>query len=108
MKNSISDTANRFLGLVRFSHTLFALPFALSSAALVWARHGFSWIQLAGIVACLALALGFAGLARRRGAEQSLLQELRSGWPLVRTSGAGMVTATDAAYLRQISGEADD
>jgi 4-hydroxybenzoate polyprenyltransferase len=56
MKNSIVDTANRFLGLVRFSHTLFALPFALSSAALVWARHGFSWIQLAGIVACLALA----------------------------------------------------
>ena len=58
--------------------------------------------------ACLALALGFAGLARRRGAEQSLLQELRSGWPLVRTSGAGRVTGADAAYLRQISGEADD
>ena len=25
-----------FLGLIRFSHTVFALPFALSSAALAW------------------------------------------------------------------------
>lgn len=50
------DIVTRFLGLIRFSHTLFALPFALCAAALVWARHGFSWIQLAGIVACLSLA----------------------------------------------------
>lgn len=70
MKNSIADTANRFLGLVRFSHTLFALPFALSSAALVWARHGFSWIQLAGIVACLALARA-AAMAFNRLADSS-------------------------------------
>src|SRR5437764_3817147 len=27
-----------FLGLIRFSHTLFALPFALTSAALAWHR----------------------------------------------------------------------
>lgn len=56
MKAGFWDVANRFLGLIRFSHTLFALPFALSAAALAWARHGFSWIQLVGIVVCLSLA----------------------------------------------------
>ena len=30
------------LELIRFSHTLFALPFALTSAALAWKRVGFS------------------------------------------------------------------
>lgn len=56
MKAGIWDVANKFLGLIRFSHTLFALPFALSAAAMAWARHGFSWIQFIGIVSCLSLA----------------------------------------------------
>ena len=45
-----------YLELVRFSHTLFALPFALTAGVLVWGLHGFSWIQLLGIVVCLGLA----------------------------------------------------
>lgn len=50
------ETTQRFLGLIRFSHTLFALPFALTAGVLVWGIHGFSWIQLLGIVLCLGLA----------------------------------------------------
>jgi 4-hydroxybenzoate polyprenyltransferase len=50
------ETTQRFLGLIRFSHTLFALPFALTAGVLVWGLHGFSWIQLLGIVVCLGLA----------------------------------------------------
>src|SRR5437016_6008484 len=45
-----------FLELIRFSHTIFALPFALTSAALAWNRQGFSWGQLAGILLCMVFA----------------------------------------------------
>jgi 4-hydroxybenzoate polyprenyltransferase len=53
-----------FLELVRFSHTLFALPFALSSAALAWRDkwqdEGFSWrelvLDLTGILLCMVFA----------------------------------------------------
>jgi 4-hydroxybenzoate polyprenyltransferase len=47
-----------FLEMVRFSHTVFALPFALFSAVLAWHRkeEGFSWIELAGILLCMVFA----------------------------------------------------
>jgi len=45
------------LEMIRFSHTLFALPFALLSAALAWKeKEEFSWIELFGIVACMVFA----------------------------------------------------
>jgi 4-hydroxybenzoate polyprenyltransferase len=59
-----------FLELIRFSHTLFALPFALTSAALAWKRSGFQWVQLLGVLLCMAFARGtamaFNRLADRR------------------------------------------
>jgi 4-hydroxybenzoate polyprenyltransferase len=44
--------------MVRFSHTVFALPFALFSAVLAWhyKDEGFSWIELAGILLCMVFA----------------------------------------------------
>src|SRR5437764_1410199 len=50
----------RFLELIRFSHTVFALLFALTSAALAWQRTGFRWLQLLGIL--LGMVLGGAVL----------------------------------------------
>ena len=46
------------LELIRFSHTVFALPFALLSAVLAWSRPDspFAWSQLAGIVLCMVFA----------------------------------------------------
>jgi 4-hydroxybenzoate polyprenyltransferase len=44
------------LELIRFSHTVFALPFALSSAALAWQEEPFHPLDLAGILACMVLA----------------------------------------------------
>jgi 4-hydroxybenzoate polyprenyltransferase len=43
---------------VRFSHTLFALPFALFSAVLAWyeKEQGFRAIELVGILLCMAFA----------------------------------------------------
>jgi len=45
------------LEMIRFSHTVFALPFALLSAALAWkGKNEFSWIELGGIVLCMVFA----------------------------------------------------
>lgn len=46
------------LGMIRFSHTVFALPFALLSALLAWSRPDsrFTWNQLLGIVLCMVFA----------------------------------------------------
>src|SRR5207244_5151689 len=59
------------LEMIRFSHTLFALPFALLSAALAWkGKNEFSWIELGGILACMVFArsaaMAFNRLADRR------------------------------------------
>lgn len=58
------------LELIRFSHTLFALPFALTSAALAWRKEGFHGLQLVGILLGMALArsaaMAFNRLADRR------------------------------------------
>jgi hypothetical protein len=62
--------ARHFLEMIRFSHTLFALPFALLSAILAWnenARAGsvtpFRWQELVGIVLCMVFARS-AAMAR--------------------------------------------
>src|SRR5437762_12417059 len=54
---AMQQTVRRFLELIRFSHTLFALPFALMSALLAWHDKGsFQIVELAGILACLVFA----------------------------------------------------
>ena len=61
----------RLLELIRFSHTLFALPFALLSAALAWSREKeFRLVDLAGILLCMifarAAAMAFNRLVDRQ------------------------------------------
>lgn len=46
----------RYLELVRFSHTIFALPFALLSAVLAWREAPFRWLDLIGILLCMVFA----------------------------------------------------
>jgi 4-hydroxybenzoate polyprenyltransferase len=47
----------RYLELIRFSHTIFALPFALMSALLAWKETGaFRWQDLVGILLCMVFA----------------------------------------------------
>lgn len=47
----------QLLAMIRFSHTLFALPFALLSAILAWQKPGsFRWLDLLGIVLCMVFA----------------------------------------------------
>lgn len=65
-------TVRRFLEMIRFSHTVFALPFALLSAVLAWRQPDspFEWRELGGIVLCMILArsaaMGFNRIVDRR------------------------------------------
>lgn len=72
-----SSAVRQLLEMIRFSHTLFALPFALLSAVMAWAMNRrddppipFRWQELAGILACMvcarSAAMAFNRLADRR------------------------------------------
>lgn len=61
----------RFLELIRFSHTIFALPFALLSAVLAWRTVAFRWRDLAGILLCMVFARS-ASMAFNRIADQRI------------------------------------
>jgi 4-hydroxybenzoate polyprenyltransferase len=59
-----------YLSFVRFSHSVFALPFALTGALLAWRDHPFSWAQVAWIAVCMvsarSAAMGFNRLVDAR------------------------------------------
>ena len=59
-----------YLSFVRFSHSVFALPFALIGALLAWRTHPFSWWQVLWIIVCMvsarSAAMGFNRLADAR------------------------------------------
>jgi len=52
-----------YFSFVRFSHSVFALPFALTGALLAWRTEPFSWAQVGWIVVCMvsarSAAMGF-------------------------------------------------
>jgi 4-hydroxybenzoate polyprenyltransferase len=88
--------------LVRFSHTVFALPFALSSVALAWPKHpvtlrGLFWILMAMVCARTA-AMGFNRLADRKF---DALNPRTRNWELPRGSVTvrGAVTLTIGAAV---------
>ncbi len=55
---AVITRTKHLLELIRFSHTVFAIPFALLSAALAWESRTepFRWRELLGIVACMVFA----------------------------------------------------
>jgi 4-hydroxybenzoate polyprenyltransferase len=62
----------QLLEMIRFSHTLFALPFALLSAALAWRSKGrFDALELLGILLCMVFARS-AAMAFNRLADRKL------------------------------------
>ena len=82
--------------LVRFSHTIFALPFALSSVALAWPKHpvtlrGLFWILMA-MVSARTAAMAFNRLADWKF---DALNPRTKNWELPR----GSVTVREAVTL---------
>ena len=59
-----------YLSFIRFSHSVFALPFALTGALLAWRDAPFSWAQVAWIIVCMvsarSAAMGFNRLVDAR------------------------------------------
>jgi 4-hydroxybenzoate polyprenyltransferase len=58
-------TVRHLLELIRFSHTLFALPFALLAALMAWQLTAFRGRDLAGILLCMVTARSFAMAVNR-------------------------------------------
>ena len=65
------DRLKHFLSLIRFSHTVFALPFALFAAVLAWQATPFRWRDLLGILLCMVFARS-AAMAFNRLADRKL------------------------------------
>ncbi|MBI1917713.1 MAG: UbiA family prenyltransferase [Planctomycetes bacterium] len=96
------------LELIRFSHTVFALPFALSSAALAWQDKPFHVLDLVGILLCMVFArsaaMAFNRLADRhydadnpRTAARHLPSgrlSVRAVWLFTLVCSAGFVAST--------------
>ena len=69
------DKIKKLLEMIRFSHTIFALPFALLAAVMAWAAPAtggtveFRWLHLIGILICMvgarSAAMAFNRLADR-------------------------------------------
>src|SRR5215218_4183751 len=106
--------ARLLLELVRFSHTVFALPFALLAAALAWRDEPFRWEDLAGILLCMVFARS-AAMAFNRLADRHLDAKnprtagrhlpaglLRTGtvWAFTIACCAGFLAATLLFYFR--------
>jgi len=86
--------------LIRFSHTVFALPFALSSVALAWPAHPptagtLLWILVA-MVGARSAAMGFNRLADRKF---DALNPRTSAWELPQ----GTVKVPEAVLLTLVS-----
>jgi 4-hydroxybenzoate polyprenyltransferase len=103
------------LEMIRFSHTLFALPFALLAAAMAWAVNArssppvpFRWLDLLGILLCMVTARS-AAMAFNRLADRQIdslnprtrMRHLPTGllseggvWAFTIFCAAGFVLAT--------------
>lgn len=100
LKSKIADYGR----LVRFSHTVFALPFALASVALAWPKHPVTlrallWILIA-MVGARTAAMGFNRLVDR---EFDARNPRTKNWELpqgkVKVSEAIVLTALAAAVF---------
>ena len=72
------STLRHILEMIRFSHTLFALPFALLAGVMAWIGPGadgqqvpFRWVDLLGILLCMVFARS-AAMAFNRIADRDL------------------------------------
>lgn len=65
------DTIRQLLGLIRFSHTIFAMPFAFLSASLAWQSDPPRWQDIVGIFLGLVLARS-AAMAFNRLVDRNL------------------------------------
>jgi 4-hydroxybenzoate polyprenyltransferase len=93
-----------YFSFIRFSHSVFALPFALIGALLAWRERPFAWSQVLWIVVCMvsarSAAMGFNRLVDARfdaGNPRTSMRELPRGAMSVRE--AALFVAVSAAVF---------
>jgi len=94
------EKVHNYAALVRFSHTVFALPFALASVALAWPKHpvtfrSFLWVVIA-MVGARTAAMGFNRLVDKRF---DTLNPRTQSWELPQ----GKVRVSEAVALTTIA-----
>lgn len=94
-----------YLSFVRFSHSVFALPFAATGALLAWRTQPFSWWQVLWIVVCMvsarSTAMGFNRLVDARFDAlnpRTAMRELPRG-ALSRREATGFVAVSAAVFI---------
>ena len=94
-----------YLSFVRFSHSVFALPFALTGALLAWRALPFSWSQVGWIVVCMvaarSAAMGFNRLVDARFDAlnpRTAMRELPRG-AMTRWEAALFVVVSSAIFI---------
>jgi 4-hydroxybenzoate polyprenyltransferase len=94
-----------YLSFVRFSHSVFALPFALTGALLAWRTHPFSWPQVGWIVVSMvsarSAAMGFNRLVDARHDAlnpRTAMREIPRG-AMTPTEAAVFVAVASAIFL---------
>jgi len=94
-----------YLSFVRFSHSVFALPFALVGALLAWRTTPFSWMQVLWIVACMisarSAAMGFNRLVDARWDAlnpRTSMRELPSG-AMSRREAVAFVVVSSVVFV---------
>ncbi|MDH3442618.1 MAG: putative 4-hydroxybenzoate polyprenyltransferase [Deltaproteobacteria bacterium] len=97
---SLLEKIRHYGGLIRFSHTVFALPFAFASLALAWPSHPITpriilWVVVA-MVGARSAAMGFNRLADRKF---DALNPRTENWELPR----GTVKVREAAVLTAVA-----
>ena len=94
-----------YLSFVRFSHSVFALPFALTGALLAWRELPFTWSQVGWIVVCMvgarSAAMGFNRLVDARFDAlnpRTAMRELPRG-AMTRWEAALFVVVSSAVFI---------
>ncbi len=95
-------TIRHFLSLIRFSHTLFALPFALLAAMMAWRLQAvWRWQELVGILLCMSTARS-AAMAFNRLADRSI--DAKNPRTAGRHLPAGILSVAQVATLTAACG----
>jgi 4-hydroxybenzoate polyprenyltransferase len=97
---SLKSRISNYASLVRFSHTIFALPFAFASLALAWPAHPVTWEVFLWVVVAMvgarSAAMGFNRLADRRF---DAINPRTRGWELPQ----GKVKVWEAILLTSVA-----
>lgn len=93
-----SPVIRNYLSLVKFSHTIFAMPFAMIGffLAVTWAGHSFNWTKLLLVVLCMVFARS-AAMAFNRWLDADF--DKKNPRTAQREIPAGIISASNALYF---------